>query len=64
MKKQEIKSIFKSRTLWFNVLALIVMVASNFGFEMKPTQEVNEIAGIIIALINFGLRFFTKLPIK
>jgi hypothetical protein len=55
------KPIYQSKTLIFNVLAVAVMVANQFGFsefELEP-----EIAAMVVAVINFVLRFVTKKPL-
>jgi len=51
------KDWYKSKVLWFNVLALIVAVATGFGFgEFEVDPLVSMIAGGIVALINLILR--------
>ena len=56
---------YKSWTIWANLLALVVLVASNFGFsDFKPDPAVNEIGTIIIIAINLALRYWrTRQPI-
>jgi len=59
------KSIYKSKTLWFNLLALILMIAGNFGFkEFIPSLWVNDVGVALIIIINLILRFLTKQPVK
>ena len=56
------KPVVKSRTIWFNVLAVVVLIANMFGFgEFELDAEV--IAGVT-AIVNFLLRFITKEPLK
>jgi len=55
------KPIYRSKTFWFNVLALIVTVAGAFGFsDFQLTPDYQQLAVGIIAIINLGLRFVTK----
>jgi len=50
---------YQSKTLWFNVLTLVVAVAAGFGFaEFEPNQEVITIAGGVVALVNLALRLW------
>ena len=61
----EAKEFWKSKTLWFNVLAIIVLVANAFGFvEFTPDPEANDIALFIILGANLVLRYATKVPLK
>lgn len=65
MAKSQIKSFLKSKVFWFNILSLIVMVANMLGFQdFIPSEKVNEIGVLVIALGNGILRFATKTPIK
>jgi len=59
------KEWWKSKVFWFNVLALVVMLASAFGFgEFTPDEKWVEIGGIVISVINMLLRLFvTKQPL-
>lgn len=59
------KPFYASKTFWFNVLALIVMVANAFGFAgFEPDASVTEIGTFIIIAINLVLRLVTKQPLK
>jgi hypothetical protein len=52
-----VKEFWKSKTLWFNVLAVLVFVASQFGFaDFSPDPNV---LAIVAAVVNLVLRFFT-----
>ena len=56
------KNFWQSRTLWFNALALLVLIAGEFGFAehvLDPTM-----AAGVLAILNLLLRFWTKVPIK
>ena len=59
------KSPLASLTLWFNVLALIVLIADPFGFkDHVNAPELAEYASAIVTVINVVLRFVTKRPIS
>jgi hypothetical protein len=46
-----------SKTVWFNILAIIVMGATALGFgDFKPSQEVIEFGAILVSVINLWLR--------
>ena len=54
------KKFYKSKVFWFNVLALVVVVAGNFGYTGELPAEWNIFAPVIIAGINFLLRWVTE----
>lgn len=52
------KAWYESKTIWFNILAGLVLIASAFGFagfEMDETYR--QIAEVLIVVINLILRF-------
>ena len=52
---------YLSLSFWFNILAVILAVASAFGFgEFEPADWVSGVAFAIIALINLLKQFFPK----
>lgn len=56
------KKIWKSKTLWFNVLAAVVLVASEVGFggfEADP-----QLMALVAAAANVVLRFVTREPVE
>lgn len=58
------KVFWLSKTFWFNVLALVLAVATAFGFgEFEPDAKLLEYASILVMLINLILRFVTKEPV-
>lgn len=58
------KPFWRSKTFWFNVLALIVMVANAFGFaDFQADPEVSQMAFVIVTVVNLVLRFVTKEPV-
>ena len=55
------KPFWQSKTLWFNALYLVVIVASALGYsQFQPSAEVLEIGGILVAVINVVLRLVTE----
>ncbi len=59
------KAFYKSKTLWFNVLSVVTLIASYFGFgdftlDEETKNTVMTILGGVIAAGNAGLRFTTK----
>jgi len=58
------KSPLLSKTLWFNILALIVLVLDPFGFkDFVGDPHLAEYATMIVTLINLILRFVTSKPV-
>lgn len=56
----EAKTIVQSKTLWFNAIALVVMVVQSVtGFEVQAEEQ----AGVV-AIVNMILRFITRSPVK
>ena len=59
------KPFWKSKTVWFNGLTILIAVATIFGFTIN--QELfAEVTGVLVALspiVNLILRFFTKQPV-
>ena len=54
-----------SKTFWFNLLALLVIVANVFGFaEFSRDPIVDQYALVIVTIVNIVLRFATKRPVK
>lgn len=54
---------YKSKQFWFNVLTLVIAVATAFGFEsFTPDARIVVIAPLIIAAINVLLRFVLPTP--
>ena len=57
------KAWYRSKTFWFNVLALICIIASRFGYTGELREDWQLWASLIVAIINLILRFVTKQPI-
>ena len=59
------KDYWKSKTLWFNVLTLAVIIAEAFGYvDFVPNEDIAEYATALVTIINVILRIVTKEPIK
>lgn len=60
------KSLFASKTIWFNVLTLLALsltsVADSSIILGNPVAV--GVISVATALVNVGLRLFTKSPIK
>ncbi len=63
------KPFYESKTLWFNVLALIVIVATSFGFaDFEASGDIVELGSVIVAVVNYprlkpgGLRLNPRGP--
>lgn len=56
------KNFLKSKTVWFNILTGLVVVATFFGYV--PNESVSStVSGALLALaplVNIGIRFVTK----
>jgi len=47
----------KSKTVWFNILAILVMAAGALGFgDFEPSPQVVEFGAILVSIINLYLR--------
>ena len=58
------KSIFLSKTFWFNILALIVLVAKPFGFaDFQADPDLESYALVIVTVVNVALRLLTDKPV-
>ena len=56
-----VKKWFESKTFWFNVLALVVAVAAEFGYSGELPAEWGVFVPAIVIVINLILRlFFTQ----
>lgn len=65
MFAMETKSIFKSKTLWFNFLALVVLVASAFGFgDFQLSENNRQLGEFLVLVINLILRFKTNQAVR
>lgn len=60
---EEVKPWYLSKTVWFNVLALLVMVASSFGYGGELPEGWEKGGEFVIVMVNLFLRFVTKTPV-
>ena len=61
----EKKAVWKSKTFWFNLLALVVIVANSLGFgEFQADPNLESYALVIVTVVNIVLRLITKQPVK
>jgi len=57
----EEKKFYLSKTFWFNLLTLVVLVVGAFGFtEFESNPEIAPIAAGVVAVINLVLRWMTN----
>ena len=57
------KSIFSSKTFWFNALALVVAVSGAYGFTGELGEGLKPFVVPIVTLLNIALRYVTKQPV-
>ncbi len=58
------KKWYASKTLWFNLVAVAVLVLGAFGYTGEVPAEWGVYVPAIVALVNFVLRLITKEPIE
>lgn len=59
------KRFWKSKTFWFNLLSMLVVIAMSFGYgSFVPDPAAGEYATVIITIVNIVLRFTTDRAIK
>ena len=62
---EEAKSVFASKTIWVNLLALAGSIGTVFGFDLGLDEESQTaIVGGVMAVVNVVLRLTTKAPVK
>lgn len=63
----ESKPFYLSKTFWFNVVAVLILVLNQFGYvgELDPEWHgyVDVFVPAFVALVNIVLRFITKQPV-
>jgi len=53
------KTWYKSKTFWFNMLTLLVVVGSGLGYAgFEPDPEIQVIGAGLVAVVNLALRLF------
>ena len=62
---EEAKSVFASKTMWANLLALFGSIGTAFGLDLGLDEETQiAIVGGVMAVVNMVLRLTTKSPVK
>lgn len=57
---QDVKSIYKSKTVWVNVIALVaILLQQKFGFVIDESVQMQ-----LLTVINIALRMITKSEVK
>ncbi len=56
------KHLLSSKTFWFNVLATLVLIATQYGYtpDVLTIPETQTIISGLIPLVNIALRLVTK----
>ena len=58
------KQFWKSKTLWFNALVLVVLIACGFGFaDFEADPNLEAYAAMTITFVNLILRLTTRVPL-
>jgi len=58
------KSIFKSRTFWVNVIAIVGIVANElWGIDLDGETQAAFVV-TVLAIVNIALRGITSQPVK
>ena len=61
------KPVLRSKTLWFNIAALLIFVfvsvATPFGYDGSMNEDFENLAQALVLIINIALRFLTKQPV-
>ncbi len=60
------KSIFASKTLWFNGITILFAVVTYFGWAPDASLVANtsKLLVTLAPVLNFGLRFWTTKPVS
>ena len=58
------KKFYLSKTFWFNVVALVLMVLAQFGYTGELPEDWQALAPAILAIVNLILRAVTKQPLE
>ncbi len=59
------KAWWRSRTLWFNLLAGLLLLAESNLHLLQPLLPVNlyQLAAFVLPMVNLGLRVVTRGPV-
>ncbi len=58
------KKWYASKTLWFNLVAVVVTVLGAYGYTGEVPAEWAVFVPAVVALVNVILRLVTKEPIE
>ena len=60
------KTIFKSKVFYFNILTVLMAVATYFGYipEQKLAEQTSEFLFAVAQIVNIILRFYTSRPVS
>lgn len=53
----EIKAPWKSKVIWFNILAAVIIAANSIGFAQFSIDP--DVQALVVVVINIVLRFLT-----
>jgi hypothetical protein len=60
-----LKSLYRSKVFWFNLLTLVVTVAEYFGFaNFVPDDDTQAAFAGIVAIMNLVLRLVTNQGVR
>ena len=60
----EAKPMWQSKTFWFNLITLIVMVAGAMSDPQTYGPEIAKYAALVLPVGNVVLRWMTKEPVS
>ncbi len=55
-----VKSFWRTKSFWFNLLALIVAVASNYGYTGEMPESWVVFIPVLVTLVNMLLHYINK----
>ena len=60
------KPFYRSKTLWFNALTVLIFAAKLFGYteDQELSSQLSSLWIVLAPFVNIALRLVTKKPIK
>ena len=56
---------YQSKTIWFNALAFLTLLANAFGFvDFQADPAVEQLGTAVVILINLALRWVTATKVR